>query len=487
MMISSVSRLCSLCMPTGMPRPLSSTVTELSAWIVTATWSAVADLRLVDRVVDELEDHVVEAREVVGVADVHAGALADGLEPLEELDRVGGVGVLLIGLPFGPRPRAVRGGRPTAPLPDLEHGRRAARPRANRRRRAVVRSTVAPSGQRVEELLHRALRKPGVEVVGAEQRRLARGPGRAVHSASLTSATVRCDLARRGLRLPAAGPAPARAGRRGAARRANTRAGARADRSLWQSARRALGRLVGRGNSTRIAAYSAPAVPGELPEMPPHDRQRGLRWRRTTASPASAQLLGPGLDLPSPPPRGPPRALAQQSVALLQGRRVARQVVARGGLEPEDQPVEEPAAHRGGRRSGAPCARAPRKTAGAAEDTSRNPAGLPPHWKRRPSSLDHETSRRFDPPRPWMRAATVKRAWSRAMSDSAAPRNERCPHTSAAASRRLVLPCAFSPVIRVTPSPRETGSGERLRKPWLEISESNKRYCPTSKVRVASA
>ena len=39
MMISSVSRLCSLCIPTGMPRPLSSTVTELSAWIVIETWS----------------------------------------------------------------------------------------------------------------------------------------------------------------------------------------------------------------------------------------------------------------------------------------------------------------------------------------------------------------------------------------------------------------------------------------------------------------
>ena len=40
MMISRVSRLCSLWIPTGMPRPLSSTVTELSAWIVMATWSA---------------------------------------------------------------------------------------------------------------------------------------------------------------------------------------------------------------------------------------------------------------------------------------------------------------------------------------------------------------------------------------------------------------------------------------------------------------
>jgi hypothetical protein len=51
----------------------------------------VADLRLVDRVVDELEDHVVEAGDVVGVPDVHAGALPNGLQALQKLDRVGGV------------------------------------------------------------------------------------------------------------------------------------------------------------------------------------------------------------------------------------------------------------------------------------------------------------------------------------------------------------------------------------------------------------
>ncbi len=52
---------------------------------------AVAGLRLVDRVVDELGDHVVQARDVVGVPDVHPGPLAHGLEPLEELDRRGAV------------------------------------------------------------------------------------------------------------------------------------------------------------------------------------------------------------------------------------------------------------------------------------------------------------------------------------------------------------------------------------------------------------
>ena len=74
-----------------MPRPSSSTVTELSSWMVTWTVRAVAGLGLVDRVVDELEDHVVETRQVVGVADVHAGTLANSLQALEDLDVFGGV------------------------------------------------------------------------------------------------------------------------------------------------------------------------------------------------------------------------------------------------------------------------------------------------------------------------------------------------------------------------------------------------------------
>ena len=49
---------------------------------------AVSGQDLVDRVVDDLVDHVVQARAVVGVADVHAGALAHGVEPLEHLDGV---------------------------------------------------------------------------------------------------------------------------------------------------------------------------------------------------------------------------------------------------------------------------------------------------------------------------------------------------------------------------------------------------------------
>ena len=47
---------------TGMPRPLSMTVTELSGWIVTDDLGAVAGERLVDGVVDDLVDEVVQAR-----------------------------------------------------------------------------------------------------------------------------------------------------------------------------------------------------------------------------------------------------------------------------------------------------------------------------------------------------------------------------------------------------------------------------------------
>ena len=49
--------------------------------------SGVAGQRLVDRVVDDLEHHVVQAGAVVGVADVHARPHAHGLEPFENLDR----------------------------------------------------------------------------------------------------------------------------------------------------------------------------------------------------------------------------------------------------------------------------------------------------------------------------------------------------------------------------------------------------------------
>ena len=45
-----------------------------------------AGQRLVDGVVHDLVDHVVQARAVVGVADIHAGALAHRIEALQDLD-----------------------------------------------------------------------------------------------------------------------------------------------------------------------------------------------------------------------------------------------------------------------------------------------------------------------------------------------------------------------------------------------------------------
>ncbi len=51
----------------------------------------VARQRLVDGVVHHLVDHVMQARTVVGVADIHAGPLADGIQPLQNLDGIGAV------------------------------------------------------------------------------------------------------------------------------------------------------------------------------------------------------------------------------------------------------------------------------------------------------------------------------------------------------------------------------------------------------------
>ncbi len=49
---------------------------------------AVAGERLIDRVVDDLVDHVVQPGAVIGVADVHARPLAHRVEPAQHLDRL---------------------------------------------------------------------------------------------------------------------------------------------------------------------------------------------------------------------------------------------------------------------------------------------------------------------------------------------------------------------------------------------------------------
>src|SRR3546814_8704505 len=59
--------------------------------------------RLVDRIVADFEHHVMQARPVVGVADIHARPLAHRVQALENLDRIGAIGALvgLLGAAFG--------------------------------------------------------------------------------------------------------------------------------------------------------------------------------------------------------------------------------------------------------------------------------------------------------------------------------------------------------------------------------------------------
>ena len=50
---------------------------------------AVACERLVNRIVDDLEDHMMQTGAVGGIPDVHAGALTDGFQPFQYLDAIG--------------------------------------------------------------------------------------------------------------------------------------------------------------------------------------------------------------------------------------------------------------------------------------------------------------------------------------------------------------------------------------------------------------
>src|SRR5690606_34774793 len=56
---------------------------------------------LVNRVIDHLIDHVVQAGTIIGIADIHAGALAHGIEATQHLDAVGAIffgnGIFAIG------------------------------------------------------------------------------------------------------------------------------------------------------------------------------------------------------------------------------------------------------------------------------------------------------------------------------------------------------------------------------------------------------
>jgi hypothetical protein len=43
---------------------------------------------LVDAVIHHFIDHVVQARAVISITDIHPGALAHSIQPLENLDRI---------------------------------------------------------------------------------------------------------------------------------------------------------------------------------------------------------------------------------------------------------------------------------------------------------------------------------------------------------------------------------------------------------------
>ena len=67
-----------------------------SFWIVTSMWCGVACQGLVDGVVDDLVHQVVQAA-FAGGSDVHARALADGFQALEDGDVRCAVGLLAFG------------------------------------------------------------------------------------------------------------------------------------------------------------------------------------------------------------------------------------------------------------------------------------------------------------------------------------------------------------------------------------------------------
>src|SRR5687768_9157716 len=67
-----------------------------------ADLGAMTGQRFVDGVVHHLEHHVVQAGAVIGVTDVHARALAYGIQTFEYLDTRGVVRVVLVAHAFTP-------------------------------------------------------------------------------------------------------------------------------------------------------------------------------------------------------------------------------------------------------------------------------------------------------------------------------------------------------------------------------------------------
>ena len=73
-----------------MPRPLSITVSQPVSFQRHFDEGRMAGHGLVHGVVQHLGEEVMHRR-LVGAADIHAGAPADGLEPLQHFDRGGGI------------------------------------------------------------------------------------------------------------------------------------------------------------------------------------------------------------------------------------------------------------------------------------------------------------------------------------------------------------------------------------------------------------
>ncbi len=97
-MTSAAETPSSAWMPVGMPRPLSSTRDRSVGVERDQDPVAMTGQRLVDRIVGDLEHHMVEARAVVGVADIHAGPLAHRVEAFQDLDGIGAVAVVVGGV-----------------------------------------------------------------------------------------------------------------------------------------------------------------------------------------------------------------------------------------------------------------------------------------------------------------------------------------------------------------------------------------------------
>jgi hypothetical protein len=107
------SCLSSIFTPVGMPRPLSDHADGVVGVDGDHDVVAVAGQRFVDGVVHHLEHQVVQAGAVGRVADVHAGALAHGLQAFQDLDgafAVAFAGASLVGVDFWHNGLTITGG-----------------------------------------------------------------------------------------------------------------------------------------------------------------------------------------------------------------------------------------------------------------------------------------------------------------------------------------------------------------------------------------